>query len=47
MENNGFNVTKVFGAPQSFISKVSKRDSNINYTSAYDKLSFVEDYLKK
>ena len=45
MRNNGFNIT-IFGAPQSFISKVSKRDPNINHTSAYDKLSFVEDYLK-
>ena len=45
MRNNGFNIT-IFGAPQSFISKVSKRDPNINHNNAYDKLSFVEDYLK-
>jgi len=45
MKNNGFNVT-VFGAPQSYISKVSKRDTNPAHTSAYDKLSFVEDFFK-
>jgi len=45
MKNNGFNVT-VFGAPQSYISKVSKRDTDPAHTSAYDKLSFVEDFFK-
>lgn len=45
MKENGFNVT-VFGAPQSYISKVSKRDKNPAHTSAYDKLSFVEDFFK-
>ena len=45
MKENGFNVT-VFGAPQSYISKVSKRDTNPAHTSAYDKLSFVEEFFK-
>lgn len=45
MKNNDFNVT-VFGAPQSYIAKVSKRDPDISHTSAYDKLSYVEDFLK-
>lgn len=45
MKENNFNVT-VFGAPQSYISKVSKRDTNPAHTSAYDKLSFVEDFFK-
>jgi len=45
MKNNDFNVT-VFGAPQSYIAKVSKRDPDTSHTSAYDKLSYVEDFLK-
>ena len=45
MKENGFNIT-VFGAPQSYISKVSKRDTNPAHTSAYDKLSFVEEFFK-
>ena len=45
MKENGFNVT-VFGAPQSYISKVSKRDTDPAHTSAYDKLSYVEDFFK-
>lgn len=45
MKENGFNVT-VFGAPQSYIAKVSKRDTNPAHTSAFDKLSFVEDFFK-
>ena len=45
MKNNGFNVT-VFGAPQSYIKEVSNRDPDPNHTSAYDKLSFVEDFFK-
>jgi len=45
MKKNDFNVT-VFGAPQSYIAKVSKRDPDTSHTSAYDKLSYVEDFLK-
>lgn len=45
MKDNGFNFT-VFGAPQSYIKEVSKRDPDPAHTSAYDKLSFVEDYFK-
>jgi len=46
MKENKFYSTLVVGAPQKFISIVSKRDTDPNHTTAYDKLSFVEDYLK-
>jgi len=45
MKNNGFNVT-VFGAPQAYISKVSKRDTNPAHKNSYDRLFYVEDYIK-
>ena len=44
MKNNGFNVT-VFGAPQAYISKVSKRDPNPAHKNGYDRLFYVEDYI--
>ena len=46
MKNNGINTTASFGAPQYFISMVSKRDTDPSHITALDKLSFVEDYLK-
>ena len=46
MKNNGINTTAAFGAPQYFISMVSKRDTDPSHITALDKLNFVEDYLK-
>lgn len=45
MKDNGFNIT-VFGAPQSYLKEVSNKDPDPKHTTAYDKLSFVEDYFK-
>ena len=46
MKNNGFNTIAAFGAPQYFISIVSKRDTDPTHITALDKLSFVEEYIK-
>ena len=45
MKNNGFNVT-FFGAPQAYISKVSKRDPNSEHKNCYERLFYAEDYIK-
>lgn len=47
MKDHNFDVdTKVIGAPQKFISTVSKRDKDPKHEKAADKLKFVEEYIK-
>ena len=47
MKEHDFEVdTHVIGAPQKFISTVSKRDKDPKHEKAADKLKFVEEYIK-
>lgn len=45
MKDHNFDTLSTFGAPQYYISIVSKRDNNPNHKTSYDKLFYVEDYL--